>query len=80
MVASESNSFQEKHFDEKHEKLEDVTFSTKDVDTAAILLAGDEGELDPAEGLRVRCVRIGFFKNNILKFALAVRLIEWSCH
>lgn len=44
----ESSSLDEK------EKVDAVAVSTREVDTAAELTAGAEGQLDPAEALRIR--------------------------
>lgn len=55
MTASDSNSFDEKHIPNEKED-DNVAFTTRQVDTAAELAAGDQEELDPVAALRVRCV------------------------
>lgn len=54
-TASQSDIIDEKHVPEQDEKQGDfVAVSAREVDTAAELASGGQGEVDPAESLRVR--------------------------
>lgn len=64
------SSTDEKHsnkLDEKHDH--HVEVSTKQVDTAAELAAGDLGELDPVEADRVRYVSTLLFEQPVAHFS-----------
>lgn len=50
-MASSDSSLSEKQYNEKHD---DIHLSTREVDTAAELAAGDDGPLDPVEANIVR--------------------------
>ena len=54
--------------DEKPGKFKDDAHavSTREVDTAAELVSGDQSELDPKEALRVRCVSVKLTKGKLL--------------
>ena len=66
--------------DEKPEKFKDDAHavSTREVDTAAELVSGDQSELDPKEALRVRCVSVRLTKGKLLT-SLGGRLTFTLC-
>jgi len=66
--------------DEKPRKFKDDAHavSTREVDTAAELVSGDQSELDPKEALRIRCVSVRLTKGKLLT-SLGGRLTFTLC-